>query len=122
MEELVHAQAGAGVMSDAMVDDWLKRSWEAHASRAEMREKANQFSGPDHRFIKFINRKLITVPVGEGANVRMFKFFYPFEIQIMDEATWLANKEGPTAHEQYKERQRRRARERIFGATAHEVL
>lgn len=115
MEELEHSQAGAGAISDAVIEEWLKRSFEAHASRAEFKEKLNQFSGPDHRFIKFINRKLIAVPIGTGSKEKSFRFFYPFEIQIMDEATWQKNLTGPTAHDQYKERQRRRARERVLG-------
>ena len=121
MEELEHSQAGAGAISDSVIEDWLKRSLEEHSNRAEFKEKLNQFSGPDHRFIKFINRKLITVPVGNGANERPFRFFYPFEIQIMDEETWQKNLTGPTAHDQYKDRQRRRARERVLGLS-HETL
>lgn len=121
MQELEHSQAGAGAISDAVIEDWLKRSLEEHSTRAEFKEKWNQFSGPDHRFIKFINRKLISVPVGTGSNERPFRFFYPFEIQIMDGETWQKNLTGPTAHDQYKDRQRRRARERVLGLS-HEVL
>ncbi len=121
MEEFEHSQAGVGAISDVVIEEWLKRSLEEHASRAEFKEKMNQFSGPEHRFIKFINRKLITVPVGTGSNERPFRFFYPFEIQIMDEETWQKNLTGPTAHDQYKSRQRRRARERVLGIS-HETL
>jgi uncharacterized protein (TIGR04562 family) len=121
MDELEHSQAKEGSISDAVIEDWLKKSFEDHAARAEFKEKLNQFSGPDHRFIKFINRKLITVNVGSEQAQRSFRFFYPFEIQIMDEATWHKNLSGPTAHDQYKERQRKRARERAFGVS-HEVL
>ena len=121
MDELEHSQAKEGSISDAIIEDWLKKSFEDHATRAEFKEKLNEFSGPDHRFIKFINRKLITVNVGSEQATRSFRFFYPFEIQIMDEATWQKNLTGPTAHDQYKERQRKRARERAFGVS-HEVL
>lgn len=121
MDELENSQAPEGSVSEEMIEDWLKKSFEAHSSRAEFKDRLNEFSGPDHRFIKFINRKLITVKVGgEDAN-RAFRFFYPFEIQIMDSATWEKNRSGPTAHDQYKDRQRKRARERAFGVT-HEVL
>lgn len=115
MEELEHSQAGAGSIPDEVVGQWLRKSFEAHATRAEFKEKLNEFSGPDHRFIKFINRKLITVPIGSEGQMRPFRFFYPFEIQIMDEATWRAQMSGPTAHDAYKDRQRRRARERVLG-------
>lgn len=121
MAELEHSQAGAGAISEAVIEEWLKKSFELHATRAEFKEKLNEFSGPDHRFIKFINRKLITVPIGTGPHERPFRFFYPFEIQIMDEATWQKNLTGPTAHDQYKDRQRRRARERVLGIS-NEIL
>lgn len=121
MDELLHSQAGAGAISEQVIEEWLKRNLSEHASRAEFKEKLNQFSGPDHRFIKFINRKLITVPVGSGVSERPFRFFYPFEIQIMDVETWQKNLTGPTAHDQYKARQRRRARERVLGLS-HEIL
>ncbi len=118
MSELEHSQAGAGAIPDSVIEEWLKRSLDEHSTRAEFKEKLNQFSGPDHRFIKFINRKLISVPVGSGSNTRSFRFFYPFEIQIMDEETWQKNLTGPTAHDQYKDRQRRRARERVLGLSS----
>ncbi len=121
MAELEHSQAGAGDISEAVIEEWLKKSFELHSTRAEFKEKLNEFSGPDHRFIKFINRKLITVPIGTGLHERPFRFFYPFEIQIMDEATWQKNLTGPTAHDQYKDRQRRRARERVLGIS-NEIL
>ena len=121
MAELEHSQAGAGDISEAVIEEWLKKSFELHSARAEFKEKLNEFSGPDHRFIKFINRKLITVPIGTGLHERPFRFFYPFEIQIMDEATWQKNLTGPTAHDQYKDRQRRRARERVLGIS-NEIL
>ena len=70
--------------------------------------------GPDYRFIKFISRKLVTVPLGEGDNKRAFRFFYPFEIQIMDYDTYVKNLSGPMAHDEYKNRQRRKARERVL--------
>jgi uncharacterized protein (TIGR04562 family) len=121
MEELEQSQAPEGSVSDEVIEEWLKKSFEAQASRAEFKDRLNEFSGPDHRFIKFINRKLITVNIGDESMSRAFRFFYPFEIQIMDVATWERNRSGPTAHDQYKDRQRKRARERALGVT-HEVL
>lgn len=85
------------------------------SSRAKYLEKENQFSGPEYRFLKFINRKLITVPIGDGDQRRQFRFFYPFEVQIMDQETYNRNLAGPMAHDEYKARQRSKARERVFG-------
>ena len=89
----------------------------AEESRAQYLEKPNQFSGSEYRFLKFINRKLITVPIGDGDQRRAFRFFYPYEIQVMDQETYARNLMGPMAHDEYKSRQRRRARDRVMGET-----
>lgn len=88
---------------------------EAESTRAQYLEKPNQFSGSDYRFLKFINRKLITVPLGDGEQRRAFRFFYPYEIQVMDQETYARNLMGPMAHDEYKARQRKRARDRVMG-------
>ena len=107
-------EAGTDVTPDR-VQSMLKDRLETENSRAEYRERENQFSAKDHRFIKFISRKLVTVPIGEGEKKRLFRFFYPFEIQVMDYDTYLKNLSGPMAHDEYKNRQRKKARERVLG-------
>ena len=93
----------------------LIESLKKSSYNAQYLEKQNEFSGADYKFIKFINRKLITVNVGTGQNSRIFRFFYPYEIQIMDHSTFLKNQSGPMAHDEYKSRQRIKARDRVFG-------
>lgn len=74
--------------------------------------KENFFSGADYKFIKFISRKLIhVVPAGKK---EAFTFFYPFEVQIMDQSAHQKILSGPSEHEAYKERQRTAARKRLF--------
>ncbi len=106
--------------NEAELEARLQKSLMGSEYQAEYLEKENQFSGIDYKFIKFINRKLITVNVGTGQNARPFRFFYPYEIQIMDQATFLKNQSGPMAHDAYKDRQRIKARERVFGAKLSE--
>lgn len=100
---------------EAELEERLSESLKKSKDQAQYLEKENQFSGDGYKFIKFINRKLITVNVGIGQNARPFRFFYPYEIQIMDHATFLKNQSGPMAHDEYKSRQRIKARERVFG-------
>ena len=107
---------GKEATQDEIREILTKRLLEAEA-RAEYLEKENQFSGPDYRFLKFINRRLITVPIGDGDQRRAFRFFYPYEIQVMDQETYQRNLMGPMAHGEYKARQRKRARERVMGET-----
>ncbi|KYG65390.1 TIGR04552 family protein [Bdellovibrio bacteriovorus] len=74
--------------------------------------KENFFSGADYKFIKFISRKLIHIkPQGSQ---EAFSFFYPFEVQIMDQSAHERILSGPSEHQAYKERQRTAARKRLF--------
>jgi len=76
--------------------------------RAEYKEKENPFTDPNYRALKFICRQMIRI----NPHVR---FFYPYEIQVMDYKTYLGNLTGPAAHAEYKKRQRKAARDRILG-------
>jgi uncharacterized protein (TIGR04562 family) len=101
--------------SQEEVEALLKARLESSQSRAEYFARANEFSGHDYRFIKFINRKLIIVNIEANGASRKFGFFYPYEIQIVDHETYQRNLAGPMAHEEYKSRQRRKARARVLG-------
>lgn len=96
------------------LDAVLKKKIEEHIDRAEWRTKDSPFTDKDYRFIKFINRKLIRVNVDENGSSREYKFFFPFEVQVMDYQTYLSNMRGPLSHNEYKERQRQAAKRRLF--------
>jgi uncharacterized protein (TIGR04562 family) len=91
------------------VDKLLLEYLQKHKNRARFAKKKNAFSSQEHRFIKFINRKLVRIPGGPT-------FFYPFEIQILDEKAYRAAESGPTHHQAYKERQKSAARKRALGS------
>jgi len=98
-------------LTDEEVDEWLQNKLIESWDRAEYKERNNQFSGANYRSIKFITRQIIQV----NQEDRKLKFFYPYEIQIMDNETHLKNISGPEAHEQYKKRQLEAARQRVLG-------
>jgi uncharacterized protein (TIGR04562 family) len=100
---------------NSAVDELLVEFLKKHKNRARFAKKKNAFSSSEHRFIKFINRKLIRISNGPS-------FFYPFEIQIMDEKAYRAAESGPTHHQAYKERQKAAARRRALGARATDVI
>jgi uncharacterized protein (TIGR04562 family) len=116
MQEL-DARPDGKTLEPAAVEEILTKRLEEAQGREEYLEKPNEFSGKEYRFIKFINRKLITVNVGEGEKRQRFRFFYPYEIQVMDYNTYVSNLSGPMAHDEYKSRQRKRARDRALGST-----
>ncbi len=78
---------------------------------AKMIRKINEQSGQDFKFIKFITRKLIQI---QNPGRENFSFFYPFEVQIMDQNAHAKILSGPSEHDAYKERQREAARRRVF--------
>ena len=83
--------------------------------KAEFQNKENVFTDPDYKFIKFISRKLIRIEVERKGKKEMVQFFYPFEVQIMGYETYLKNMRGPLSHDEYKGRQEKAAKLRLFG-------
>ncbi len=96
-----------GSLSAQEIDVLLWARLTEAEGRANFNEKLNLFSSKDYRFLKLISRRLIRVD--------SLTFFYPFEVQIVDYETNLKNLSGASSHEQYKERQRARARIRVLG-------
>jgi len=99
------------VSSQENINDLLIKKMKENPDAAEFRIKDNQYSSQNYRFMKFISRQLVEINVGEK-NIR---FFFPFEIQIVDYETFINNLSGDQAHDEYKARQKNAARLRIFG-------
>ncbi|MCC6277066.1 MAG: TIGR04552 family protein [Oligoflexia bacterium] len=93
------------------IDKRLQQRFQTESHRAEYKEKHNPFSDANYRVIKFICRQLIKVPTSSG----QIRFFYPYEVQIMDYDTYTKNLAGTAAHGEYKLRQRKAARDRVLG-------
>jgi uncharacterized protein (TIGR04562 family) len=53
---------------------------------------------------------------------KMIRFFYPFEIQVMDQVSHLENEKGRSAHAEYKKAQQNSAMIRVMGSLAQEKL
>lgn len=100
--------------------DWTEEELESefHKKLEENRDKIswlrkeNSFSAGDYQFIKFIARKLIRIPMGEGREE--FAFFFPYEVQILDSHSFERIQSGPSHHQQYKDRQKIAAKIRLF--------
>lgn len=75
--------------------------------------KENPFSSRDFKYIKFICRRMIqiesNVPGGKA-----FSFFYPFEVQILNESSYKKMQSGDSEHTAYKSRQMEAAVKRLF--------
>ncbi len=99
------------IRDEAEIQKIFERELEAQGNEALFR-KFNEQSSRDFRFIKFITRKLIRI-IPDG-NRPEFGFFYPFEIQILDESCYQQIQSGPSEHQAYKDRQKTAACERLF--------
>ncbi len=75
--------------------------------------KDNPFSSRDFKYIKFISRQLIQIN-SDSQSGKPFSFFYPFEVQIMNESSFNMMKSGDSEHTAYKDRQIDAAVKRLF--------
>jgi uncharacterized protein (TIGR04562 family) len=74
--------------------------------------KENPYSSEDFKYIKFITRQLIKIDsIGNG---KPFSFFYPFEVQIMNDSAYKQIQSGESEHSAYKNRQVQAAVKRLF--------
>jgi uncharacterized protein (TIGR04562 family) len=90
----------------------LKEKLDESLHRAEFLEKHNEFSSEEYRSLKFIVRRLIQVETGD----KHFHFFFPMEIQVVDYDNYVKILSGPGSHEEYKKRQRDKARRRVLSS------
>jgi uncharacterized protein (TIGR04562 family) len=101
-----------GELEPANLDKLLLERLNTESERAKFLEKHNTFTSRDYRFIKFITRQLVRVTLRETQ--KSFSFFYPYEVQILDYEHYLRSLNGPASHDEYKARQRTRARQRVL--------
>lgn len=76
-------------------------------------QNANPLSSPQYRSLHITCRHLLRAKSGAGQTETRFAF--PYEIQMMDKASYLDSKIGDGAHAQYKQRQLIAARRRVLG-------
>ena len=56
-----------------------------------------------------------TGPVRAPATRRQFSFFFPFEVQVLDQQSYEISRSGLASHAEYKRRQRETVRRRVLG-------
>jgi uncharacterized protein (TIGR04562 family) len=96
---------------DQLNDAAFEQALTQNEHRLKWVRKENEFSASSYKFIKFIARKLIRIDSPEKQNP--VRFFFPFEVQIMDKNNYEKVLHGPSMHKDYKERQREAARKRV---------
>ncbi len=109
--EEIKSWSGSNSLTETEIEERLKIRLQKSSSTGGLRRKFNPFSSSEYRFVKFIVRKLIRV----DSQPQPISFFYPYEVQILDYASYLGHLTGPSSHEEYKRRQLRQAHLRLFG-------
>ncbi|MBU2870959.1 TIGR04552 family protein [Colwellia sp. E2M01] len=71
----------------------------------------NQFTEVSYHSVQITCRQRIKIPQPDG---KKLCFYFPFEIQMMDQKSYLQTRDGLASHKEYKKRQRNAVRKRIF--------
>ena len=110
--EVIEGLSRTETMDPVDVDKLLRARLSQQQGQAHYLEKHNAFTSPEYKFVKFITRQLVRVTHPETK--KSFSFFYPYEVQILDYDHYLKSLSGPASHDEYKARQRDKARLRVL--------
>ena len=78
-------------------------------------EEQNIYSSTMYSSVQLTTRHLITIdnPMNPHRSAP-YRFFFPFEVQILDEESYLESRSGRASHEEYKKSQTIAARKRVL--------
>lgn len=96
---------------DYVAEDELRRL--VNQTRLRAPGGTNVKSSFDYRAIHFTVRQLIEVPLAGGESMR---FFFPYEVQILDQEAAEDLRQGDAAHAAYVARQRQDVKRRVLRA------
>lgn len=90
-------------------------SSESSLSYPQIVDKQNPFSSTNFHSVQFTSRQLIRIPVlKRGGQRREMSFFFPLEIQIMDQTSFAESQTGSAGHHEYKMKQLDAVRARVL--------
>ncbi len=102
-----------GRMDDVERLELLRQAVDAQAYPAPPHSVDNPHSSASYHAVQFTCRQMIRVPDDTGQ--REIRFFFPFEVQILDDESYRRSRSGYAAHDLYKARQRQAVRQRVLG-------
>lgn len=91
-------------------DDGERGSFKSH----------NPASSDEYRSLQITCRHLIRIR--SGSDAAETRFFIPYEIQILDRASYFESRHGASAHQIYKQKQIATARRRVLGPLLRENI
>ncbi len=105
-----------GEATDSLTRDeligWLRTLADRHTPETSANDH-NRFSGSAYRSIQFTCREMLRLTGGDG--LPSGRFFFPYEVQILDAASDDAARSGEASHTAYRARQLDAARRRVLG-------
>jgi len=95
------------------LDPFTQFETNSEDSKNNFREN-NPYSSTEYTSVQLTVRHLVTVqdPFNKSLN---YKFFFPFEIQILDDKSYEESRHGRASHSEYKKAQMKSVRNRVLG-------
>ncbi len=87
---------------------------EDNSSIAASIKENNPYSSTEYTSIQITARQLITIPDPFNFKVS-YRFFFPFELQILDQESFEDSRTGRASHDEYKKNQTLAVRRRVIG-------
>lgn len=103
----------AASLTRAELVSWLRKVADNHTPEASAVDH-NRFSDDTFRSIQFTCREMLRLTARDGFPGG--RFFFPYEVQILDAKSDDAARTGEASHAAYRARQRNAARRRVLGS------
>ena len=111
--QLLELEANLSTLSDKIAA--VRQIASDRRGQAASHQVHNPHSASAYRAIQFTCREMVRLPIGPN-NTRA-QFFFPYEVQILDAASFAASQAGPASHGEYKQRQLEAVRARVLAGT-----
>ena len=115
LDELI----ASGSMTPRQAIDRLRSTVRSRPYPSSPGPSYNPFSSVSYHSIQFTCRQLIRVQealTATSGGRDELRFFFPFEVQILDEESYALSRSGLASHDEYKRRQLTAVRRRVLGA------
>ena len=110
-------QGKKGNLSESDIKEYLESCVAADGEyKQEARRRSSDYnphSSTAYTSLQLTGRQLITIkdPFSFSLN---YRFFFPFELQVLDQKSYFESRTGRASHEEYKKNQRRVVRRRVL--------
>lgn len=112
MEQL-ETEVRTGAMTEEERLEMLREAVAQHSYPGPPTPSYNPYSSTSYHAVQFTCRQMIRVADENGRDE--IRFFFPYEVQVLDEESYELSRSGYAAHDLYKARQRAAVRQRVLG-------